>query len=72
MPTRTRQADGTWVNDPIPQAKTTRASAPVATAQANLKAQRDSLIETMRAVSQCSNIAQVRKCLEHGRQTYPK
>ena len=36
-----------------------------------LQRQKDSMDSTLASVAQCKNITQVRKCLEHGRQTYP-
>lgn len=33
--------------------------------------QRASMAFTLASIKQCKNITQVRKCLEHGRQTYP-
>lgn len=71
MPMKTRQPDGTWKQDPIKD-YSDGAPKPAQASTSKVQAQRDALAETLRAVQQCKNITQVRKCLEHGRQTYPR
>ncbi len=65
--------NGQWVNDPLKDySKGTSAKGTKGTNElALLRAQRDALVNTLRGVGQCKNITQVRKVLEHGRQTYP-
>ena len=77
MPTRTK-INGRYIDDPIkdysngtsPKSNKSSESA-LAKELTLIKAQRDSLINTLKGVGQCKNITQVRKVLEHGRQTYP-
>ena len=59
--------DGKWVNDKQVDYSNGRTIQPN-----NLHTrQRDAMASTLASVAQCSNITQVRKALEHGRQTYP-
>jgi hypothetical protein len=66
--------NGKWVYDAQKDysnkpAQTTKTTAPVAT---KIVAQRDAMAEALKSIAQCKNISQVRKCLEHARQVYPK
>jgi len=61
--------NGKWITDPIKDYSNGKAQ-PRAN-QDLLARQKASMAQTLASVAQCKNITQVRKCLEHGRQTYP-
>ena len=63
--------NGKWVNDPIKDYSNGRKPQPTNQNQ-KLQAQRDSMAEALASIAQCKNIGQVRKCLEHARQVYPR
>jgi len=62
--------NGKWVLDPIKDYSNGKAS-PRANQSDLLARQKASLVMTLSGVSQCKSITEVRKVLEHGRQTYP-
>ena len=66
--TRTK-IDGKWVNDT--QKDYSNGKVQPVRNQDLLARQKASMVMTLSGVAQCTNIAQVRKVLEHGRQTYP-
>lgn len=69
--TRTK-IDGKWVKDAQKDYSNGKPRPTQPVQNNNLLArQKDSMAQTLASVAQCANIAQVRKCLEHGRQTYP-
>ena len=78
MPTRTK-INGRYIDDPIKDyskgAKAPKSNklseSTLAKELTLIKAQRDAMIITLNGVKDCKNITQVRKVLEHGRQTYP-
>ena len=61
--------NGKWVNDP--QKDYSNGKVQPSNNQDLLARQKASMAMTLSGVAQCANIAQVRKVLEHGRQTYP-
>jgi len=65
--------NGVWVKDPIKDYSDGKQTAKIAQHGANkFQAQRDAMAEALASIAQCKNIGQVRKCLEHARQVYPK
>ena len=60
--------DGKWINDPLRDYSDGKARPVHSDLIARQKA---SMASTLASVAQCANITQVRKCLEHGRQSYP-
>ena len=62
--------NGKWVKDPQKDYSNGK-PAPIANNQGLIAGQKASMAQTLAGVAQCTNIAQVRKVLEHGRQTYP-
>jgi len=62
--------NGKWVLDPIKDYSNGK-TAPRANQSDLVARQKASLVMTLSGVSQCKSITEVRKVLEHGRQTYP-
>jgi len=70
--TRTK-INGVWVYDPIKDLSNGKQTAKIAQQGCNkLELQRDAMAEALASIAQCKNIGQVRKCLEHARQVYPR